>query len=122
RRYELHPLSSELLNGAPHVVTHEEQLMTPERLPPARPRMQGNLTRRQREDQPPVARIHVGKPEHVTKELSRRLRVLGKDDRVRPGDHWGRQSTRSRPAARLLREPRRRSARLAHRNFESWFP
>src|SRR5262249_30089758 len=102
-RHELDPLPSELLNGALHVVAPDEELMTPERLSPARPRMQGHLTRREREDKPPVARIHVFEPEHVTEECARRLRVLGKDDCVRPGDHWGRHSTRAQQAPELLR-------------------
>jgi PPOX class probable F420-dependent enzyme len=49
--------------------------------------VEGELTRWQREDQPAFARVHVGEPQHVTEEGACRLRVLGKDDRVRPGNH-----------------------------------
>jgi hypothetical protein len=49
--------------------------------------MDGNLSRRQREDQPAFARVHPGEPEDVAEERAGRFSVLGEEDRVGARDH-----------------------------------
>jgi hypothetical protein len=51
--------------------------------------MESELAGRQREDQPAVAGVDAGKAQHVAKEGSRLLGILGIDDRVRAGDQSG---------------------------------
>src|SRR5207253_8274373 len=80
---ELDALPLELVHRLLDVLAHQVELV------PARLRcgMDGELARRQREDQPAVVRIDVREREHVAEERPRGLGVLGEHDRVRAGDH-----------------------------------
>jgi hypothetical protein len=49
--------------------------------------MDGDLGRREREDQPPFAGIDAGEPEGVAKESSIRLRIAAVEDEVCTFDH-----------------------------------
>jgi hypothetical protein len=51
--------------------------------------MDGDLRRREREDQPRLAGIDTGKPEGVAKEGSIHLRIAAVQDEVRTFDHGG---------------------------------
>jgi SAM-dependent methyltransferase len=89
RRHELDPLSLELLDRPLDVVAHEEQLVISDRSPPSRPRMDAELARRQREDEPALARVDAREIQHVPEEGASRLGVLGVDQGVSPRDHGG---------------------------------
>ena len=54
---------------------------------PTGARVDRDLTRRQGEDQPPLAGIDPFEAEHIAKKLASSLSVLGEDDRVCAGDH-----------------------------------
>jgi hypothetical protein len=49
--------------------------------------MDAELTGRQLEDQPAVARIDARETENVAEKRARRACILGVDERVRPRDH-----------------------------------
>src|SRR6266545_1221988 len=90
---KLSALLRELGHGPLDVLAHKEQLVGSawERLAG---RMDADLRRRQREDEPAVVRVHVLPPEHVAEERARGLRILGVDERVRPADHAANLSNR----------------------------
>ena len=65
------------------VVTHKIELVAAVLVP----RMNGDLRRRQPEDEPPFTDIDVRESEHVAQESSIRLGLLAVDDRVHTADH-----------------------------------
>ena len=87
RGQELNSVPLELGDSTFDVMAHEKELVLSDGTPPARPWMEGKLGRREGEDQPALAGVHGIKAQNVPKERSRRLRVLGEYDRVRPGEH-----------------------------------
>jgi hypothetical protein len=64
-------------------VAHEKELVS------AGPGMEGELARRQREDQPAAACVDALEAENIPDEGARPLRILGVDDRVRARDQSG---------------------------------
>jgi hypothetical protein len=92
RRYELDALALEFRDGVLDVMTHEEQGVMPGRAAPAGARVDGDLARRQGEDQPALSGIDPFEAQHVVNELPSSLGVLGEDDRVCAGDHGGDRS------------------------------
>jgi hypothetical protein len=89
RRREPGALSLEFLDRLLDVVAHEEQDMMPRLSSPTRAGMHSKLGGRQREDQPAGAGVHGLEAQDVAQERASSLGILGKDDRVHPGDHAG---------------------------------
>ena len=87
RRDELDAFGLQLVDRALDVVAHQEELVVSDGPSPPGPRMDSELGRRQREDQPTLARIHEAKAEHVPEEGPRRLGVVDVEQRVDAGDH-----------------------------------
>src|SRR5919108_751675 len=79
RRDEVDPLALELLDGPLDVMAHEEQGVMSGPAAPAGAGVDGDLARRQGEDQPAVAGIDPLEAQHVAKELASSLGVLGED-------------------------------------------
>src|SRR5438270_13591394 len=69
-------------------------------------RMQGELPRRQLEDQPAAARIHVREAEHIPEERAGSLGVLRVDDRVDASDHFGQPESRRCKTSRVTSQSR----------------
>src|SRR5688500_289154 len=82
RRDALDALLAQLGDRSFKVVAHEKEFVLPDHPPPARARMDGELGRRQREDQPALARIDPGESEDDAQERARRVGVLGEENRV----------------------------------------
>jgi hypothetical protein len=87
RRFELHTFRFQLVDSALDVVTHQEQLVLPDLSAPARPWMDPELRRGEREDQPAVVVVHEREAKNVAEECTGRGSVVGKDERVHSGDH-----------------------------------
>src|SRR5438128_4887577 len=87
RPHELDALLLELGDGPTDVVAHEEQLVLPGPTAPTRARVNTELARRERKDQPAGVGLHVLETEHVAEERAGRICILGEDERVDPGDH-----------------------------------
>ncbi len=78
-------LFCELLHLGSQIGTHEIELMAIVLFS----RMKGSLRGRQREDQPAVAGIDGGQPQHIAKEDAVRLGVLAINDDMCARDHNG---------------------------------
>jgi hypothetical protein len=89
-----HPL---LLHGGDevaHVVAQQVELVHVVLLA----RVHGHLARRQAEDQPALAHVHAGEPEHLAQESAIGVRVRAVEDGMGTDDH-GAPPSRARSAA-----------------------
>ena len=80
---ELDALCLQLRPRAVEVLAHQVELMAASTLT----RVEGQLRRRQPEDQPATASINGPKAEHLLREGTRRLGIVSKDDHVGTADH-----------------------------------
>ena len=87
RGHELHALGFQVRDRAVYVVAHQEEEMLSDAQSPPGPRVEGELRRGEREDQPAVACIDGGQPENITDERAGGLGVLRKDNGVSSCDH-----------------------------------
>jgi Erythromycin esterase len=87
RRDELDAFPLQLVDRPVEVMAHEEELVIADRTAPTRSGMDTELGRRQGEDQPALSGVHEAKPEYVSKECSRSLRVVDVEQSVNAGDH-----------------------------------
>jgi hypothetical protein len=84
RGRELDAPALQLCKRGPQIVAHQVQTAVTNR-----PGVDGELTRRQSEDQPAAAGVDGRKLQHLAEERPRRLGVLGVKDRVGAPDHGG---------------------------------
>jgi hypothetical protein len=82
---ELDALGGQFAHGPLDVVTHQVELVS------ARPvgRVDPELRRRQREDEPAASRVHRRVLQHVPEERTGRVGLPGEDQGVHSGDHAG---------------------------------
>ena len=83
-RRELHPLMLECFDCRLEVIAHQIEFLRAVFLG----RVDGHLGRRESENEPAFARVHVGEPQDVAEEFSVRLGVAAVEDDVCPRNHF----------------------------------